>query len=201
MNIVLQNIGKKFNYQWIFRNINFSFQTSVHYGLLGSNGSGKTTLLKIISGYLLPSEGDITWKLSEGIDNKNIYKYIGIASPHIDLIDEFTFREILIFHQKYRNYLKSFNINDLLNLSELKRSADKPLKYYSSGMKQRVKLILALMSENKIILLDEPCSNLDESSVEWYKKLLLSFADDRLVIIGSNNKETECFSCNDFLRI
>lgn len=197
----MQNIGKKFNYQWIFRNINFSFQSSVHYGLLGSNGSGKTTLLKIVSGYLLPSEGVISWKSTQVIDDKNIFRYVGIASPHIEVIEEFSFREILTFHQKFRNYIDNYKVKDLLQLSELKRSADKPIKYYSSGMKQRVKLILAVMSDNEIILLDEPCSNLDESSIAWYKKLISTFAGERIVIIGSNDKETECFSCKEFLQI
>jgi ABC-type multidrug transport system ATPase subunit len=184
-----------------FRNINFSFQSPMHYGLLGSNGSGKTTLLKIISGYLLPSEGTIEWKSKQFIDGKNIFKYVGIASPHIEVIEEFSFREILTFHQKFRNYINNYEVKDLLQLSELKRSADKPIKYYSSGMKQRVKLILAIMSDNEIILLDEPCSNLDKSSIEWYKNLITSYTGERVVIIGSNDKETECFSCKKFLQI
>lgn len=201
MNITLQNVGKKFNYQWIFRSINFSFDSPGHYGLLGANGSGKTTLLKIISGFLLPSEGNVSWKQSQSIDAGNIFRYIGIASPHIELIEEFSFREILAFHQKFRNYIENHDVNSLLKLSGLNKSADKPIKYYSSGMKQRVKLILALMCDNSIILLDEPCSNLDLSSVEWYKQMVTSYAGNRIVIIGSNDKETECFSCKEFIQI
>lgn len=201
MNITLQNVGKKFNYQWIFRSINFSFDSPDHYGLLGANGSGKTTLLKIISGFLLPSEGIVSWKQSQSIDAGNIFRYIGIASPHIELIEEFSFRELLAFHQKFRKYIENHDVSSLLKLSGLNKSADKPIKYYSSGMKQRVKLILALMSDNSIILLDEPCSNLDSTSVEWYKQMVTAYAGARIVIIGSNDKETECFSCKKFIQI
>ncbi len=200
MNILLQNIGKKYNYHWIFRQINLELDAPAHWGILGNNGSGKTTLLKILSGYLTPSEGDITWRLKNKDISSSVFRFTGIASPHLELIEEFSLRESLLFHSKFRSFIHENNLNSLIKISGLEKSADKPIKYFSSGMKQRVKLLLAVMSDNPLIVLDEPCSNLDERSIEWYKQLIDQYIGDRLLVIGSNDKETECFSCSRFVQ-
>ncbi len=200
MLITLHDIGKKYNYNWIFRNVSYVFQASGHYGVLGNNGSGKSTLLKIISGFLTPSEGSIFWGNDKGENvANNLYSQTGIASPHIELIEEFTLLETLNFHFRFRKVIKEHTLKSLLELSGLKKSADKPLKYFSSGMKQRVKLLLAVMSENNLIILDEPASNLDARSTQWYQNLVENYCRNRLVIIGSNDKDIECLSCTGFL--
>ncbi len=199
MKIILDNIGKKYNYHWIFRNLNQELTGPSHWGILGNNGSGKSTLLKLLTGFLSPSEGSIKW--DEELTNTTIFRYIGIASPHLELIEEFSLIEILTFHNKFRSFIDGNTVQSLVGLSGLGKNADKPLRYYSSGMKQRVKLILAIMSNNPLIILDEPCSNLDEQSIAWYQKLVKDFTADRLLIIGSNDKNTECFSCQHFINL
>ncbi|TVQ83546.1 MAG: ATP-binding cassette domain-containing protein [Bacteroidetes bacterium] len=201
MEVTLENTGKKYLHNWIFRGLNKQFYAPHHYGILGNNGSGKTTLLKIISGYLIPTEGKISWKLEDEFISETLFRYIGWASPHLELIEEFTLEEIFLFHQKFKNWLPGLNTQSLIQLSGLRKNADKPLKFYSSGMKQRVKLVLAVMSNVPLVLLDEPCSNLDENSVQWYKGLIEEFAGNRLFVIGSNDKENECFSCTDFITL
>ncbi len=201
MNILLHNIGKKYNYHWIFRRINLELGAPAHWGILGNNGSGKTTLLKVLSGYLTPSEGDITWSLKNKDISPSVFRFTGIASPHLELIEEFSLRESLLFHSKFRSFIQNHTLKSLIKTSGLEKSADKPIKYFSSGMKQRVKLLLAVMSDNPLIILDEPCSNLDDRSIDWYKQLIDEYIGDRLLIIGSNDKETECFSCSRFINL
>jgi ABC-2 type transport system ATP-binding protein len=201
MQIILENTGKKYMHQWIFRDLNADFKSPGHYGILGNNGKGKSTLLKIISGILSPSQGKIRWQ-NQGADiSASVFRYLSMASPHLETIEEFSIKESLLFHQKFKPFLPGHDSDSLIELSGLSRSADKPIKYFSSGMKQRVKLTLAVMSNVPIILLDEPCTNLDNNSVKWYQELIRSYAGNRLFIIASNNKETECFSCNEFLEL
>lgn len=198
MKISLKNTGKKYIHNWIFRNLNLDFSSPTHYGILGNNGSGKTTLLKVISGILSPSEGKVEWNHMEMNISEKISRYIGWASPHLELIDEFTLEETLSFHQKFKPWVADQSIQSLIKLSGLKKSIDKPLKNYSSGMKQRVKLLMAVMSDVPLMILDEPCTNLDENSIQWYRDLITEFSSDRLLIIGSNDPENECFSCKTF---
>jgi ABC-2 type transport system ATP-binding protein len=201
LNVILQNIGKKYNYHWIFRQITYEWEAPAHLGILGNNGSGKTTLLKLICGFLTPSEGRITWTLGEKNISDSVFRYTGIASPHLELIEEFSLRESIGFHSKFRGWIEGHNPKTLIQISGLEKSADKPIKYFSSGMKQRVKLLFAVMSNNPLIILDEPCSNLDEQSIAWYQQLIEDFSGKRLLIIGSNDKDTECFSCKSFINL
>ena len=201
MEILLENAGKKYIHNWIFRNLNLDFISPVHYGILGNNGSGKTTLMKIISGILPPSEGRVKWNHNRVDVSERISGFIGWASPHLELIDEFTLEETLSFHQKFKPWVENHSISSLIKLSGLKKSSEKPLKYYSSGMKQRVKLLMAVMSDVPLIILDEPCTNFDENSIEWYQNLITEFSSDRLLIVGSNDPASECFSCKNFFTL
>jgi ABC-type multidrug transport system ATPase subunit len=172
-----------------------------HIGILGNNGSGKSTLLRVLSGYLHPSEGTVRWMMKDKDVSQNIFRFAGFASPHLELVEEFTLEETIAFHFKFRDFIEGLDAQAFVAVSGLHKSIDKPLKYYSSGMKQRVKLLLALLSKNEFILLDEPCSNLDANSIEWYKQIIKDFVRDRLLIIASNDKQTECFSCNQFIEL
>ncbi len=201
MKITLQNTGKKYNYHWIFRHLDAEFSAPGHYGVLGSNGSGKSTLLKVLSGILTPSEGEITWQYRQKNISEQVFRFAGIVSPHLELIEEFTLEETLRFHQQFRPILPGESIGSIMKISGLGKSNHKPLKNFSSGMKQRVKILLAIMYENPLILLDEPCSNLDQDAVAWYQSLVEKYAGNSIMVVGSNDKETECFSCSSFLNL
>ena len=193
--IELNNIGKRFRYEWIFKNITHSCQSSKSYALLGPNGSGKSTLMKILSGHLTPSDGQITFLNTEKkIDGDDVYQHISYSAPYIDVIEEMTLTEIIAFHSKFKPLSKRLSkglpeeiINDLIQLLNFKNAADKEIRFFSSGMKQRLKLALSICSDTPILLLDEPTTNLDAQGVAWYRDLMQQFSDkNRLVIVASN---------------
>jgi len=171
------DLTKRFNYQTIFKNFNYKFENANTYAILGHNGSGKSTLLKVLSGYLTQSEGQTSLLINEEeIEKDQRYKHVSFIAPYIQLIEDFTLKELLNFHFSFKNYIPGLTQKRLLELLELSNTKNKFLYQFSSGMKQRVKLILAFLTENNIILLDEPVTNLDNAGVDWYNKLIEQFA-------------------------
>ncbi len=201
MKITLDQIGRRFNREWIFKNINYTFQSGKSYAILGINGSGKSTLLQIISGALSSSAGKIEFTFSnKQVEIDNIFQYLTIAAPYLELIEEFTLTEVLDFHFQFKKRLDDLSNPQLIKLLNMEKSKDKQVKYFSSGMKQRVKLILAFCSETSLLLLDEPTSNLDEQGIIWYKELVANFTNNRLVIVCSNQLHEYDF-CNEQIHI
>ncbi len=201
--IQLDTIGKRFRYEWIFRNITTTFDAGQRYAILGPNGVGKSTLMKILSGHLTPSEGKITIQLNgKTLDADTLYKHVNYAAPYIELIEEFTLTEAIDFHIKFHPLSNSLTINDLINVLGFQKSKDKEIRYFSSGMRQRLKLALAICSDSPILLLDEPTTNLDNQGVAWYRGLMQHYTEgsNRLVIIASNAEHDYDF-CDATLNI
>ncbi|MGZ4048800.1 MAG: ABC transporter ATP-binding protein, partial [Bacteroidia bacterium] len=205
MIISLNNIGKRYNYEWIFRKVEYEFTNENNYVILGSNGSGKSTLLQVIAGNLISSEGRIQYQVSgirnQGgenniIEEEKIFSYLSFASPYLELFEEFTLVESIEFQAKFKPFAKNLSTKEIVELIQLEKSKDKQLKYYSSGMKQRVRLALAILADTPLLLLDEPTSNLDKKAIDWYQKLVNDFSQDRLIIVASNQQEYEYPFCN-----
>lgn len=192
MNIQLNNIGKKFNRDWIFRNINYSFSQNEMYAITGSNGSGKSTLLQIILGFIQATEGNI----SNSYNQEHYFSQASIAAPYIELIEEMTATEFLNFHSKFKVFTTKFKTIEILEQVQLSTAADKQIRFFSSGMKQRLKLAQAFFSNSTLLLLDEPCSNLDKQGIELYHQLIQNFTANRLVIICSNDEQEYSFCPN-----
>jgi ABC-type multidrug transport system ATPase subunit len=186
MNITLQNVGRRFNKEWIFRNLSIEFSSGNSYAVLGPNGSGKSTLLSVLTGSLSPSEGEISFSDTKDIPVENIYKYISLAAPYLELVETFTLKEIIDFHFKFKNFASGLDAKKLVSILGLEKAANKQIKYFSSGMKQRTKLALACCADTPILFLDEPTSNLDVQGISWYRELIENFGKERLTIIGSN---------------
>lgn len=188
--IRLEHIGRRFNRDWIFRKLDYTFVSGGRYAILGPNGSGKSTLLRVISGALTPSEGTIVYqRLGKQVPVEDIFRDLAIAAPYMELIEEFTLREMLGFHFKHKKTLAGTDPRHVADYIGLGNSMDKPLRFFSSGMKQRVKLALACFSESSILLLDEPIVNLDHRAIQWYHQLLEDTVRERLLIICSNQEE------------
>ncbi len=189
MQITLEDIGRRFNREWIFRGINKTFISGNSYAILGPNGSGKSTLLQVLNGSLAPSAGKIIYTDNTGlIDAEDIYRHLSLAAPYLELIEEFTLSEIIDFHFKFKNYKDGIDKAAVIALLGLGGSKNKLIRYFSSGMKQRLKLALAFCSDTPLLMLDEPSSNLDTQGIDWYLKLVEQFTADRLTIICSNQQ-------------
>lgn len=187
MDITLKNVGKRYRYEWIFRHIDYSFSSGGKYAILGPNGSGKSTFLKILSGHLTPSKGSIQFQSAgQSVDPDDLYRSISYAAPYIDLIEEFDLREAISFHQKFKPFVQDLQVDDLVELLGFQKSIDKEIRFFSSGMKQRLKLVLAICSDTELLLLDEPTTNLDVQGAEWYRDLIHRFMGSRTIVVASN---------------
>ena len=191
MKIELQEIGRRYNQNWIFRNFNGRFESNTRYAILGSNGSGKSTFLKVLSGALTPSEGKIRFHAkAEEIDIDKAYTQVSYAAPYIELLEEFTLDEMMDFHFRFKKMQYRFSKEEILSFIGLKNARFRELRYFSSGMKQRVKLALACFADSPLVLLDEPASNLDSEGEQWYLDLVeKTWEENRILVVASNRKE------------
>lgn len=202
MQITLTNIGKRYNYEWIFRKVNYEFTSDNNYVILGGNGSGKSTLLQVITGNIMQSEGEVNYTISDSkIENETIFKHLSFAAPYLELFEEFTLAESIEFQAKFKPFYKELDTKKIIELTQLEKAKDKQLKQYSSGMKQRVKLALAILSDTPLLLLDEPTSNLDKKAIDWYQNLINNYSQNRLIFVCSNQQEYEYLFCNKQLFI
>ncbi len=202
MKIQLEQIGKKFNTEWIFRNVSFTFEENSASAILGRNGSGKSTLLQVVAGNLHPTSGTVTY-VHDGqiIGVDDIFRHLAMVAPYLELIEDFTLKEMVGFHFSFKQYLPGFDISSVTEILEFPAMKHKQIRQFSSGMKQRVKLVLAILSDVPLILLDEPTMNLDAAGIGWYLELISKFARNRTVIVCSNLHQTESAFASKSLQI
>ena len=200
MIISLHNTGKRYNREWIFRGFTYTFNTGNSYAITGSNGSGKSTLLQVIAGALTHSEGEIDIKneAQTATPADQLYQYISIAAPYLELIEEMTATEMLGFHQGFKELTAS--IPAILREVTLEKAAHKQIRYYSSGMKQRLKLAQAFFSNTPVLLLDEPTTNLDADGIALYHQLIRNHTEGKMIIVSSNDLQEYDF-CKEVIRI
>lgn len=196
MKISLTNAGKRFNREWIFRNLSCEFNSGNAYAITGPNGSGKSTLLQIIGGSMVVSEGEVNYEMPE----EQVYRHISITAPYLEVIEEMTAKEFLHFHAQFKPFLPSLSVTAILEKVGLSNAAHKQIRYYSSGMKQRIKLAQSIFSDVSCVLLDEPCTNLDAEGIALYQGLIKDYCAGRLVIVSSNDEQEYSF-CNERLNI
>ena len=198
--IVLEGLQKKFGKQHILQDVSHTFQTGSKTVILGSNGSGKSTLIKILSGALEATEGAPTYSFEgKNITAKSAGLHVGIAAPYVALNPMFSLKETLAFHKQFCPFPEGFKLTDWLYKAGLAAHEDKRLSTFSSGMLQRVRLLLAVANERPLLLLDEPLSNLDAEGVQFYNELIRSFALSKTIIVGSNYQEDEYDFCTNEL--
>ena len=201
MRISVTDAGKRFNREWIFRNLNLELHSNQHYAITGHNGSGKSTFLQCIAGALYTTEGEITFTLNgKVLEPEVVYKQLSISAPYLELIEEMTPTEFLSYHASFKPFIKGWNATGIIDEIGLSKAKQKQIRYFSSGMKQRVKLAQAFFSDTPVLLLDEPCTNLDQQGIDLYKHLVSSLCNNRLVLISSNDT-TEYASCTEIIRM
>ena len=201
MKISLEHISKRFQRHWIFKDIHHTFTAPGAYAILGANGSGKSTLLRIIAGMQPPSLGKVLYDIDgRNADHNTIFPLISFCAPGMEIVEELTLREFFTFHFSFKKAIQGLDIESIITLTGLASAADKPIGDYSSGMKQRVKLAQAIFSDTPILLLDEPCTNLDQQGVEQYREWMEQYAKDRLIIVASNDAR-EYYFCKEQLEL
>jgi ABC-type multidrug transport system ATPase subunit len=187
MRITLIDAGKRFNRDWIFRHLSYEFSTGYSYAIIGPNGSGKSTLLQSIAGAIGISEGRVDYTADGAIPPEHAYRHLSLAAPYLQLIEEMTVTEFLHFHAAFKPLLPGCPAGEIIRRVGLENAADKQIRYYSSGMKQRVRLAQAFFSDTPVVLLDEPCTNLDDEGITLYRQLIREYTPGRLVIVSSND--------------
>jgi ABC-type multidrug transport system ATPase subunit len=199
MQIKLTGTGKRYNREWIFRHFDYEFLSGKTYAITGPNGSGKSTLLQVIAGSLSHNEGTVEMNNGgQAIAEEARHQHLSIAAPYLELVEEMTAREFLSFHRVFKPL--SLPDEEILSIIELSKAADKQIRYYSSGMKQRLKLAQALFCQTPVLLLDEPTTNLDASGAALYRRLIGEHLNNKLVIISSNDKQEYAF-CGEVIPI
>ncbi|MCO5267008.1 MAG: ATP-binding cassette domain-containing protein [Lentimicrobium sp.] len=200
--ITLEKAGKKYNNDWIFSELNCTLSGGESVVILGSNGSGKSTLLQVIASAIMPTTGKATY-LFKGAEIKPelAFRLMSIAAPYIELIEEFSLTEMICFHRRMKPLVRNMSTPELIRMCQLEKNSDKPLKYFSSGMKQRLKLALAIMSDTPVLLLDEPITNLDHNGIDWYNDMVSKTMRDRLIVVSSNSITAEHSFCTSNINI
>ena len=187
MQITLSDIGKKFNRQWVFKGINLEILSQQSLALVGNNGSGKSTLIQIIFNFQTYSKGSINYWLNQKLlTEEELVGKIAFAAPYLELFEDFTLIEMLQFHFKLIPKQADISLEEMISNGGLGGQENKAVKYFSSGMKQRLKLLMAIYADTPLLLLDEPCSNLDNQGIEWYRNLVQTQLKKRTIIIASN---------------
>lgn len=202
MEISLTNAGKRFRFDWIFRELTCTLRSGQRVALIGPNGSGKSTLMKVLAGHLSLSKGQIVFKNDAGtvVPPEEVYQWVSYAAPYIELIEEFTLEEAIQFHCRLKPLLPGLTPEKLYEILDLPKALQKEIRFFSSGMKQRVKLAFAICSNTPIVLLDEPSTNLDVRAVSWFHDLLQTYHHDRLILIATNDP-TDLELCGDRLDV
>ena len=199
MNIQLKNVSKKFGAKNVINNFSKTFQKK-KYAIIGDNGSGKSTLLKLISNLITPSGGKIIYTHDDvEIDKEVFIKKIIFTAPYQNLIEELTVKEFLIFHYKFRDYIK--NPLTILSEFELENFKNTQIKNLSSGSEQKLKLLISFNTKADFILLDEPTTNLDRKGITIYTKTIKKYSKDRGIIIATNREKDIVFDETEVIEL
>jgi len=194
MNIALQGLGKRYVREWIFRKLSHDLAPGNRVAVVGPNGSGKSTFLQVVAGVIPANEGQITYTLNQKtLDVGQWYKHLALASPYMQLPEEMTPTELLKLHFSLKPLRADLANENLLQLLYLEQAAHKPVKFFSSGMKQRLKLGLCLFTQCPLLLLDEPTTNLDTRGTDWYLEQVQALPEQVIVLVASNQAHEYAF--------
>ncbi len=181
------DLSKRFGSQRIIKDFNQVFSSGVKYAITGPNGSGKSTLLKMLCGVLPPSKGHVEYRENQSpVPIDKWYQCFSISAPYMDLIEDLSLQELLQFHSRFKKLRGRDTLPEELGFEKFRQ---KPIKEFSSGMKQKLKLALCFSTGAPIIFLDEPCTNLDSGAIDWYQEKLNGTRDKTILIFTNRSEE------------
>ncbi|MDO7886752.1 ABC transporter ATP-binding protein [Hymenobacter cheonanensis] len=204
MRLDAQNLGRRYGRQWVFRGLSHAFEPGSATAILGPNGAGKSTLLSILAGQLLPSEGTVRYESAPGgkaLPVAEVPRLLAYCAPYLELPEDFTLLELLAFHTRLKPLRPGVSITDLLEIMYLHKARHQAVRTFSSGMKQRLKLGLALYAATPLLLLDEPTTNLDAQGAAWYLEHVARVRDPSRLVVVSSNVPAEYGFCDAQVRI
>ncbi len=201
MKLVVENLSKSYGKKEVLRDINFTFEEGKIYGLIGRNGAGKTTFFNSLNEDIDVSSGK--FNLVENNSSKKLSSddigYV-ISTP---IVPEFlTAKEFLSFYLEInKDKIKDIKeLNYYFNLVKIdKEDQDKLLKEYSTGMKNKMQILINFISNSKVILLDEPLTSLDVVVQDDMKKLLKQMKKDHIIIFSTHILELAIDLCDEII--
>lgn len=200
--LTAHQLSKKYQRDWIFRGIDLNLSPNDSLVLLGNNGSGKSTLLQVLVGAVTPSKGSLNYLNNDlSIPQENWYKHVSIAAPYLDIYQELTISECIDTQRQFKPFKDQLSTPEIIHLLELESAQTKHISAYSSGMKQRLKLGLAILADTPILALDEPTMNLDKNAINWFQQLLKNNLNNRITITCSNEQTAEYTHANKQLNL
>jgi ABC-type multidrug transport system ATPase subunit len=195
------SLEKKFGIKTVFTGLDFSIQSCV-LGIAGTNGSGKSTLLKCISGLLKPTKGRADWQIDgEPVGRTAIKKHLGYVAPYVELYEELSVTENLEFIKNLRELKMQNNIPAILETFEALKLADQPFGSLSTGQRQRIKLAAALIHQPRILVLDEPGSNLDGKGKRAVRQLVDKYRNEQSMVLLASNMTEELDLCDEIIEL
>jgi ABC-type multidrug transport system ATPase subunit len=202
MDLRLSDISKNFGREVVFHGVTLSLPSGSRTAILGPNGSGKSTLLQLVGGAIVPTEGSITHSVNgRGIPQEEVYRHVSIAAPYLGLYEDLSLKQAVEFHARFKPFRSGISPADVARIAYLEHALEKPVLNFSSGMKQRLKLALAILSDTPLLLLDEPASNLDAEAIGWYRTLLSENLLGRTLVVASNRQTAEHDLCTSAIEI
>ena len=189
MELQLQDLRKQYGEKCAVNNVSANLAPGI-YGLLGANGAGKTTLMRMICGVLKPTSGSIrlNGKTVEQL-GEQYYTHLGYMPQDFGFYPDFTAREFMLYMAAVKGLDKRLakkRTENLLHMVNLSDVADKKIKSYSGGMKQRLGIAQAELNSPAILILDEPTAGLDPKERVRFRNLISDFAKEKIVILSTH---------------
>jgi ABC-type multidrug transport system ATPase subunit len=202
MEITLRAVTKAFGREVVLQDLDRTLPTGSRTVLLGPNGSGKSTLLQLIAGAVLPTRGEVIHRLGTGtIADGEVYRHVSIAAPYLNLYEELSLRRAIELHHRLKPLQPGLDAPAVARAAYLEHALDKPIAQFSSGMKQRARLALAILSDTPLLLLDEPTGNLDAEGIAWFTRLVADHVRNRTLVVASNAQPQEHALCDQRIEV
>ncbi|MCU0427650.1 MAG: ABC transporter ATP-binding protein [Candidatus Kapabacteria bacterium] len=203
LSLTAENLTQRFNQRLVWRDISFQVQSGEIWGITGKNGSGKTTLLRALCGLLTPSGGKVSLHYDgKECETEEIVRYCGFVAPYLTLYEEFTPLELCSSLAAMRG--TAFDLENTLLLMEhfsIESRRNDILRGFSSGMKQRIKYVLAFLFHPPLLVLDEPMTNLDEAGMSAVEMLIKRHHSQGGACIIATNDARDLALCTNQLAV
>ena len=202
MEVAFRTVTKSFGREVVIRGLDHVFAPGSRTALLGPNGSGKSTLLMLAGGALMATKGSVEHNLSGTVvPAEEMYRHVAVAAPYLGLYEDLSLSEAVDLLARFKPLNDGLKAADVARIAYLEHALEKPVRNFSSGMKQRLKLALAILSDTSLLLLDEPTSNLDAQAIAWYGDLLRQHTAGRTLLVASNRQQAEYALCEAVVEV